>query len=543
MSDARASQPPPDEAEYREQVLERFTARARSLTNQFTILMVFAFVFLVFIIVPLAELNFDAAHVDVQQAEIEALTEESKALEVKRTAQEEEVNTLRGKITSLNFILEQKRRDAEERGGERSVVEKNLTQNSALRQERQDQAQSLESAVQGMERTLASFDAGQRVDNLRQWFKDTAFAGNRDPDCEGDTDSAYLSCLVKQKLEADWERDFSLIRQEVIEPLRTIAPAVAVTIEGEMSAVKKTYRERLKANRDFWHSITGKEVFMGRLSDDFNHAFENIKDTVNLRLDKIAQQSAKFEEEIDRLAQSGQQLKDELAALDREVTQIEAEVETNLQELDGKEAAIAAIESAQTALNDQIAENENQLEALPSLTEIKKQRDDIETRLASFQSPFGAIPIGLKEAVIAYPLILAAGFMVCTLLMSRLLALRREFRNSLAQDKALSETNVARRVATLAPLWFDPDRALWANPALVLALFIPFALFFATAWLILNDWLLQLGDTDSAIQLRRFYTVLYALGLAAFAAGLVRVIRAWTQDRAMPASANPATPA
>ena len=28
MSDARVSQPPPDEAEYREQVLERFTARA-----------------------------------------------------------------------------------------------------------------------------------------------------------------------------------------------------------------------------------------------------------------------------------------------------------------------------------------------------------------------------------------------------------------------------------------------------------------------------------------------------------------------------------
>ena len=164
-------------------------------------------------------------------------------------------------------------------------------------------------------------------------------------------------------------------------------------------------------------------------------------------------------------------------------------------------------------------------------------------RLSSFESPFGAIPIGLKEAVLAYPLILAAGFMACTLLLARLLALRREFRNSLAQEKALSDANVDRRVATLAPLWFDPGRNLWANPTLALALLIPFTLFVAAAWLILNDWLLQLGNTASAINLRTFYAGLYSLGLAVFAAGLLRVQSAWTRYQAMPASATPASPA
>ena len=163
--------------------------------------------------------------------------------------------------------------------------------------------------------------------------------------------------------------------------------------------------------------------------------------------------------------------------------------------------------------------------------------------LAGFESPFGKIPIGLKEAVLAYPLILAAGFMVCTLLLSRLLALRREFRISLAREETLTKADVGRRVATLAPLWFDAGRAFWGNPTLILALLIPFALFVATGWLILNDWLLPLGDTASATNLRTFYTVLYGIGLAVFAAGLLRVQRAWTQDQAMPAPASPAPPA
>jgi cell division protein FtsB len=543
MSDARTSQAPADEADYREQVLERFTMRARALTNQFTILMIFAFGFLVFVIVPLAALNFDAAHVAAQKAEIEALTAQSEELEAERAALEEEVGILRGNIGSLNSVLEDKRQDAEERTGARGTLKKRLADNGADRQRLLTQAQGLESAVNGIKKTLASFDADQRVDGLRNWFYDTAFDSNRDPACEDTEQRVYLRCLVKKKLEADWDRDFSLIRREVIEPLNGIAPAIAGAIEGELSAVKKTFGERLEANQDFWQSITGKELFMDGLSDDFNQAFENITGIVNLRLDKIAQQSTRLEAEIAELAQAGQALEDDLAVLDEELKAIQAETEAKFQELGDKESAIEGNEREQAKLTEQVAQIQEQLATLPDPEDIEQEREDIEERLASFESPFGVIPIGLKEAVLAYPLILAAGFMVCVLLLARLLALRREFRNSLARDQALSEADVDRRVATLAPLWFDAGRAFWANPAMVLALLIPFVLFVASGWLILNDWLLQLGDTASATNLRAFYAGLYALGLAIFVAGLLRVQSAWAQDRAMPASANPVPPA
>jgi len=542
MSDTSTSQPPPDEAEYREQVLERFATRTRSLTNQFTILMIFAFGFLVFIIVPLAELNFDAAHVKAQKVELKMLTTQSEELKAEHATQEQEIGILRGKITSLTFALENKRQEVTARAGERERLEKDLIENSERRRKLQEQAKSLELTVKGIETTLASFDADQRVDNLRNWFSDTAFGGDRDPECDSTDRRAYLSCLVKKKLEADWQRDFTLIRGEIVEPLRGIAPEVAGAIEGEILAVKKTFGERLRANQNFWQSITGKELFMGGLSEDFNQAFRDIGKIVNLSLESITQQSTQLEAKDAELARAGQTLKNDLALLDRERAEIEAEAEAESQELASKEAANAENERRQAELAAQFAGVQEQIDALPDPEDIEKERAEIEERLAGFESPFGAIPIGLKEAVLAYPLILAAGFMVCTLLLSRLLALRREFRVSLARDSALSEADVDRRVATLAPLWFDADRSFWGNPTLVLSLLIPFVLFVAAGWLILNDWLLPLGDTVSATNLRTFYSGLYGFGLIIFATGLFRVQSAWARDQAGPEPANP-TPA
>lgn len=543
MSDVHTIQPPPDEAEYREQVLERFTTRARSLTNQFAILMIFAFGFLVFVIVPLAALNFDAAHVKAQKANLDKLTAQSEELKAERATLETEVGILQENIASLNAALEQNILDAAARTGERGALKRRLTKNSSDRQRQRDKAQSLESAVKGIETTLASFDAKQRVDNLRNWFSETAFGPNRDPACESAEPHVYLSCLVKKKLEADWKRDFTLIRREVVEPLRGIAPEVVGEIEDELSAAKKSFRERLAENQGFWRSISGKQALMGKLSDDFKQAFEHIRNIVNSRLATIAQRSTDLEAKIAELEQAGQELGNELAMLDRQLTEIEAETAAKSRELNGKESAITENERGQAELTKQVTRVQEQIDALPDPEDIEKEREEIEARLASFESPFGEIPIGLKEAVLAYPLILAASFMVCVLLLSRLLHLRREFRDSLARERSLRAADVARRVVALAPLWFDPGRALWANPALVLAFLIPFALFVATGWLILNDWLLQLGDTASAENLRTFYAGLYGLGLAVFAAGLLRVRGAWAQYQAVPAPANSAPPA
>lgn len=273
---------------------------------------------------------------------------------------------------------------------------------------------------------------------------------------------------------------------------------------------------------------------MGALSDDFSQAFEGIGKIVTQRLELVAKQSIQLGAKIAALAQARQVLEADLAALNRELTEIKAKTDARSQELDGKELAFANIESAQATLAKQILGLEKDLAKLPKPKDIKAERKIIEARLNGLASPFGNIPISLKDALLVYPLILAAGFMVCTLLLSRLLALRGEFRNSLAREQAFTAEDVERRVATLASLWFDSGRAFWGNPALVLALLVPLVLFVATGLLTLFDWLLPLGETASALTLRTFYAGLYGLGLAVFAAGFYRVQSAWARDRAMP---------
>ena len=69
-----------DEAEYRKQVLDRFGARSKSLTKQFSILLIFVCGFLAFIIVPMGFLNYDADQIDAQLARLENLMKERDAL-------------------------------------------------------------------------------------------------------------------------------------------------------------------------------------------------------------------------------------------------------------------------------------------------------------------------------------------------------------------------------------------------------------------------------------------------------------------------------
>ncbi len=526
MSDESTIQPFADESAYYDQVLQRFSARARSFNSQVTILLIFAFAFLVFVIVPLAALNFDAEHVDAQEAEREDLAQRSKALEAERAKLASDVDTLRGNITSLNTVLDTKQQEAAARTNQRATLEQKVVANKQAAQKLEDQATKLIQAMPEVERVLASFNANQRVTDLRDWFLDAAYGGPRDPQCTDSDERAYMSCLVRRKLEADWERDFSLISREVVEPLKDVAPNIASAIESTIHEVKQNFRDNLAANRSFWRSIGGKAEFMDQLEGEFHDAFEVINDTVKLRLDKISQETTRLEGEVAELEASRKALEQQLAGLDSELAALESEVKDKSAELDGKVAEIDKIESERAALAEQQAQIESRLVALPDPAKIDEERARIETRLSSFQSPFGTLPIGLNEAVLAYPLILAVGFTICALLLGRLLYLRSELHSLLQRQMPAALEDVNRRLEALAPIWFDPQRWAWRNVGAAVAFGVPLVLFGATGWLILNDWLLHLGDTPSAVNIRIFYGIVYAVGVAIFVAGIVCLVAA-----------------
>ena len=112
---------------------------------------------------------------------------------------------------------------------------------------------------------------------------------------------------------------------------------------------------------------------------------------------------------------------------------------------------------------------------------------------------------------------------MCAIILSDLIRLRGEYRNSMGRGGGLDTEVIERRLATIVPLWFDPADGVLNRVALQLLLLALFAIFAATAWLVTNDWLLRLGGGESANMLRLAYAFFYLVGGGLFGIGFLNV--------------------
>ena len=188
-----------------------------------------------------------------------------------------------------------------------------------------------------------------------------------------------------------WDHDFSIIRRDVIKPLRIMLPDVAKDIETEVSAVKQTFHDNLERNQDFWRSFSGKEAFMDILSNEFRQTYQKIRDIVNVRDEEIVQQSTDIGTKIANLKIVDQTLGRDLAKLDQKLKEIDAETKAKARELDDEESSIKINEQKQAQLTNEVELLQEQLAALPSSEEIEQQRADIKERVKNFESPFGTL--------------------------------------------------------------------------------------------------------------------------------------------------------
>ena len=140
----------------------------------------------------------------------------------------------------------------------------------------------------------------------------------------------------------------------------------------------------------------------------------------------------------------------------------------------------------QRNLNDQRKEREaldQELENVAARLEEMKGLQDIQT-------PFGPLPIGLNEMVLLFPVLLAAGFVLCASLSSESLTLRQEFHRLSRERDPEGMFFDDERIALVAPVWVDPQRP-WGHRvyrAAVLAL--PVAVFIIAIFLLFDNRLL-----------------------------------------------------
>ncbi|MGF1595231.1 MAG: hypothetical protein ACFCUW_18270 [Kiloniellaceae bacterium] len=144
-------------------------------------------------------------------------------------------------------------------------------------------------------------------------------------------------------------------------------------------------------------------------------------------------------------------------------------------------------------------------------------------RIAGFDrldTPVGALPLGLGQLVLLFPVALGFGFLVVANAYAGSVELRRAFVRLCRKRDAAGEVMDARHIAAIAPLWLDRAAPLGARAARWAILLVPLALTLANLVLIAATAALtaQLPD-DSAIP-PAAYLLLYAASLALFAGTL-----------------------
>lgn len=188
------------------------------------------------------------------------------------------------------------------------------------------------------------------------------------------------------------------------------------------------------------------------------------------------------------------------------------------------------LKDAARRLDETQKEVEAELATVAARLEDMKGWQEIET-------PFGTLPIGLNELTLLFPVLMAAGFMLCSSLFVESLLLRREFHGLTRATDPEGVVLPDERIALIAPLWIDPlqPRGHRIYRASILAL--PVIAYLAAIGLLLHNQLLAGPFLREARLNIVIYAILYLGSAAVIVEGVRRVWRALRRyEGALPSS-------
>jgi hypothetical protein len=145
---------------------------------------------------------------------------------------------------------------------------------------------------------------------------------------------------------------------------------------------------------------------------------------------------------------------------------------------------------------------------------LAEKENEIADKLESIEFPSGKIPVGLKEAIAIFPILLAGGSLVVTSLLARCIKLRQELHKSRMEEECKQGKFDIQRLVLLFRLWIDPADRFEVIVIKIVIFIIPL-LGFIASWYYIQE--LALLDTfvdnrlfgyDRGIYLRILYLAL-----------------------------------
>jgi septal ring factor EnvC (AmiA/AmiB activator) len=476
--------------EHRQRLFDRYQNEAGAFSRLFTGLLIFSAFFLAFALVPYAVLQHNrqvlARSIIGADRELEKRKQEAAELETQlkdMQAQAKQRNQLVAALAERVKATEQKASAAAAR------VTRNQTQaakNSADQKQTGDALEALRQsqAVIGATRT----DPETTVREVRTYLSElTRDAGSLRPDaaCPEPDSWRLIGCRLGQRVSARITERFQPLEQNVIPAIARIDESAGADLRQKLATVRTRLQRRPLDQPNFWRTSAEKEHFSQELEQEFRVVVQELRQVADRAVVRLRNRSEELEQDLSRL-------RDGNAAFQKDVDAARADQEKLSRERNQLEDDIAKTRAAQ----DKAEVNRPQLkEQMAQLTKDKAQlteaqnlsrgqQEDIAKRLSSIQSPFGTLPIGLREGILSFPLVVAAAYLLSAGSLASAIRLRGTCHRLYREWDERGQVVTDGQVALFAPLWIDPALGARAQPMAIALLLLPVPIFLAAVALI-----------------------------------------------------------
>lgn len=413
----------------------QYEAKAKSVRTTFSWLLTFAGFFLVFVVLPFMSIQYELLTLPSQIARLERET-------AQRVAAVAAVTRSHNGFVQLGQDIRQGPQQMRDflirtRGNYEAVIARWRSMQAGAGPMAIDSDQSAPYTQTGQLGAQPLPDSGQWSNApMPSSGGDPLFAAvDIPPDCVATAEDRVMSCLV-----ADLSRDLfrgyaETLEREVLEPLDTAGLLARLKTDRDslrqgLSLLQQRLEERLQAKPEFWHSVDEKSGFFDAVGRDMEELWGNYDRTIETLNQTLAAEAASLQ------AAQG--------------------------ELDGRR------------------------------NEMAKLRDEFRARLKEIETPFGRLPVGLNEALLGFPVLLAVGFLVCVVQMTDARRLRAAFAEVYRRSDPEGTVLGDKEVAMVAPLWPSPERR-----GATLLMLVPFLVFLLAVGVVIYSW--RMTDSFRAV--------------------------------------------
>ncbi len=522
--------------EYRWHLSNRLDKRSKTYMTLFRGTIIFAFVFLAFILIPLVVLQHEEYKYKTAVEKLDTKKKDLEELQLKKHAIKEQLIFLPDQLRKLNDDEATKKDDIKKIDSDLQRIQQKIVTNTAelskLEEDRNNMAK-----IQDRFLKLLKYDTKQTAQKLRKSLRELERKFSRiserqtDPCASADMNE-FVRCKVEQIIHEELKK-YQTVISDADQVLSGYAELSGKTlIDNRIEQVLKKLDQKMEENPQFWHTFGGKISFFGKLGEPMQKVYQEVDLQVRSYKETLDSQKQKIVDDRQLLKEVGDSLKNEK----NEQQEIQKAINGEIMLLNKKSKEL---EAQKSQLDKDLSTNENTIATLTSeivpmqehIEEIKEAKNGIATRLEKIQSPFGPLPVGLNEAVLAFPVALAIAIVMFALALADIIRLRSLYHHATRLCYPEDDKKIAGSISVLAPAWLDP---IGKESYLIFRIFIlslPALAYMIALLLVFYSWYIVEPQPGSTGLIRNGYLVLYILGVFGLMFGGLRIKQEWSNYR------------